>query len=423
MSTPQATAKRVTKTEQRRALWDQLNQRQRSYLLVIFNADQDAEEYNRGAWAAGGRSLPAEQWRWLEYGITTTRFYGANGNGLLQRRLTAAGLRDAGAGSTMAVLEGHGLIITRRSWTALGSTQMELQITKEGRAVVRAAGAGVAPARRRRPDQLGEGHWNMLVSVFAAACRDKTYRGSWSGAWDKLIDLGLVTRDRLYEIALTDAGRDHYELGYQTYIRMYPQVNALQPDGTRIWPQEVDKRLARLRSDYTALKNAWDTAAKEADAELPERQVPSAADSPEAARAAVLRNERIDARDRLRQLAATQLPELVELRDRTAARYLAGAISVLTALLAGEDPVQAMEVIIDETPVPAAPQLKTGVVEVDTSIAAKRAALMGRPGRRRTKTVASTEELQVSYADTIAGWLEQGLLARLLLRRDDQATA
>jgi hypothetical protein len=423
VSTPKATAQRVTKTEQRRALWDRLNQRQRSYLLVIFNADQDAEEYNRGAWAAGGRSLPAEQWRWLEYGITTTRFYGANGHGLLQRRLTAAGLRDAGAGSTMAVLEGHGLIITRRSWTALGSTQMELQITKEGRAVVRAAGAGVAPARRRRPDQLGEGHWSMLVSVFAAACRGETYSGSWSGAWDKLIKLGLVTRDRWYEVALTDAGRDHYELGYQTYIRMYPQVDALQPDGTALWPREVDERLARLRSDYVALKQTWDTVSKEATAELPKRSEVCATNSPEAARAAVLRNDRIDARDRLRQLAATQLPELAELRDRTATRYLSAAISVLTALLVGEDPVQALEVAISEDAAPAVPELKTGVVEVDTSLAAKRAALMGRPVRRRTKVAATTEQPQVSYADTVAHWTKHGYLARLLLRRDDQATA
>lgn len=423
MTTPKATATRVTKTEQRRAMWEQLNQRQRSYLLVIFNADQDAEEYNRGAWAAGGRSLPAEQWRWLEYGITTTRFYGANGHGLLQRRLTAAGLRDAGAGSTMAVLEGHGLIETRRSWTALGSTQMELQITKEGRAVVRAAGAGIAPTRRRRPDQLGEGHWNMLASVFAAACRDETYRGSWSGAWDKLINLGLVTRDRWYKIALTDAGRDHYELGYQTYIRMYPQVDALQPDGTRFWPREVDEHLARLRADYTALKNTWDTVSQEAAAELPERREPSATDSAEAARAAVLRNDRIDARDRLRQLAAAQLPELAELRDRTATRYLNVAIAVLTALLAGEDPVQALEATHDENAAPMVPELKTGVVEVDTGLAAKRAALMGRPTRRRTKAVVPAEDPRVAYADTVAGWVVHGHLARLLLRRDAQATA
>jgi hypothetical protein len=69
------------------------------------------------------------------------------------------------------------------------------------------------------------------------------------------------------------------------------------------------------------------------------------------------------------------------------------------------------------------PELKTGVVEVDTSLAARRAALMGRPVRRRTKAVVTTEDPRVAYADTVAHWIGHGHLARLLLRRDDHATA
>jgi hypothetical protein len=49
-------------------VWDELNPRQRAYLLTIYRLDQEAEARERGAWGAGTRARPAAEWRWLTYG-------------------------------------------------------------------------------------------------------------------------------------------------------------------------------------------------------------------------------------------------------------------------------------------------------------------------------------------------------------------
>jgi hypothetical protein len=48
-----------------RAAWEALNDRQRTYLRVIFGHDQAAER-SRGPYLP---SRPAEEWRWLLYGV------------------------------------------------------------------------------------------------------------------------------------------------------------------------------------------------------------------------------------------------------------------------------------------------------------------------------------------------------------------
>lgn len=50
------------------AAWQGLNARQRAYLAAVFAIDRANEAYERGAWAAGGRRPPADEWCWLDYG-------------------------------------------------------------------------------------------------------------------------------------------------------------------------------------------------------------------------------------------------------------------------------------------------------------------------------------------------------------------
>ncbi len=44
-------------------IWDELNERQQTYLKQIFEIDQDREESERGAWNRGDRPRPADEWR------------------------------------------------------------------------------------------------------------------------------------------------------------------------------------------------------------------------------------------------------------------------------------------------------------------------------------------------------------------------
>lgn len=417
------TAAKPTKAEQRARLWTQLNDRQRSYLLVIYRADQEVEDWARGAWARGGTAGPAAEWRWLEYGITTTRIYGANGHGLLQRRLDALKLRDQGTGSTFAVLREHGLIETRGDFTALGSVAVEIRLTKEGRAVARAGGAdGASSARRRKPEQLGEGHWRMLVTVFTA--RAEGYSGSYSGAWDKLLERDLVERTSCATYRMTSGGHDHYELGWNTYVRMYPGVNAPLPDGTPFWPAEIDQHLALLDRTCRTLQESVTQAQREATEPLPARESPPGPDAPpELVRAAQLQHERIDAADRVRAAAAGQVPELESLRDRATARFLAVAAAVASAVAACQDPSAALTADVDGA-VPGLPEVPVGLPAVDKDLAERRAVLLGHPKRRRKATAPAEPAppgAQLSYARSLVGWLEGGYLGRLMLRRDDVA--
>jgi hypothetical protein len=44
-------------------IWDELNERQQTYLKQIFEIDQDREESERGAWNRGDLPRPADEWR------------------------------------------------------------------------------------------------------------------------------------------------------------------------------------------------------------------------------------------------------------------------------------------------------------------------------------------------------------------------
>ncbi|MCT7969747.1 hypothetical protein NG799_25880 [Laspinema sp. D1] len=44
-------------------IWDELNERQQTYLKQIFEIDQNREESERGAWNRGDRPRPADEWR------------------------------------------------------------------------------------------------------------------------------------------------------------------------------------------------------------------------------------------------------------------------------------------------------------------------------------------------------------------------
>lgn len=117
--------------------WSQLNDRQRSYLTIFYELDQEAENEQRRRWYRSLPREPADTWRWIPYDTKHPRA----GPTVCQQRLDTEGLRDAGSGATLAALCRRGLLRTReiRIDTPPGQPlQTQIRLTSAGRAAARA---------------------------------------------------------------------------------------------------------------------------------------------------------------------------------------------------------------------------------------------------------------------------------------------
>ncbi|MEV4087700.1 hypothetical protein AB0J43_46305 [Nonomuraea fuscirosea] len=246
----------ATAKERALAAWQALNERQQLYLRVIYRADQEAEEYAKGAWTAGGQSRPASEWRWLSYGPVGNS--SLTGTGPLQDRLAAQGVRDQGAGSTLRTLEQAKLIETRQEPAVIAEYLLSLQLTRWGRQVARAGGVDPARARSPKRGMLSQGLWTMLAEVWAADGDGGHPAWHMSMAWERLTGREpqpyVQARQAppgsryAYRMHLTEAGREHYRQWWSEYARCYPEVDAPPPDGPPRWQEQVDQSLAGLRS-------------------------------------------------------------------------------------------------------------------------------------------------------------------------------
>ncbi len=230
--------------------WADLNERQQEYLQAIYETDQEQEADERGMWKRGGTPRPAREWRWMEYGM----FNGVGST--LYTKLYLRQLVDEGTGSTFNALEKRGFIKckythTRRNGEKTFDSFLMLQITKEGRALVRSA-TGAKAYRPGAPGTLKEWHWKALVEAWKArpegVQQENDYYGhiGWN-TWLRLRDYKpgpLVEEYRtggpylahvgysvdIHWIRLTPFGEQFYRDNWQTYNRMYPEVDAPQPE-------------------------------------------------------------------------------------------------------------------------------------------------------------------------------------------------
>ncbi|MEY2249150.1 hypothetical protein AB8A21_40580 [Streptomyces sp. BF23-18] len=118
-----------------------LNERQRTYLEVLFTIDQDNESAQNRRWHAARERQPAEQWRWITYGID----HPAAEATAVQQQLGQQHVLDAGAGATLAALQRRGLIELRRvavDGPAGPLWHTQVRLTRSGRA----AGRSLQPA-------------------------------------------------------------------------------------------------------------------------------------------------------------------------------------------------------------------------------------------------------------------------------------
>ncbi|HEX2314753.1 MAG TPA: hypothetical protein VHJ17_13510 [Thermomonospora sp.] len=454
--------------QEARRLWEALNERQQTYLTVIYNADQAAEADNRGAWTAGARSLPASEWRWIPYGPVGN----ADGaTGYLQDRLTWRGVRDQGAGATLKTLEERGLIATRSHEGLLVDYHLEVRLTDLGRRVCRAGGVDPARARSRKRGMLSEGLWRMLVEVWEADGNDDGGHPVWmhSGAWERLTSRTppLVSlnpapphaRHRAtYRATLTEDGRQHYRDRWADYARAYPAVDAPHPDGDTIWPAEADEALSDLgsRGRWLGQELIAAAAAREQLATLAETvddidlpQAVPTTDLPEGLRSLVRTRDRAAASclraigratdryraaiqretDKYRQVLEEHRASLEEPYRTACIHYALAAVAVVQAVADGRDPVTALAQV-DPTTVTVWPWVPdrptTGLPEVDAALAtAHRQAGGGQPKPRRSRRRAPEPtspslllegQKLLDYGGALEKFVQDGQLARLMLR-------
>lgn len=232
----------ATKAQQ---AWDELNDRQRTYLNTIFDEEQGLEEERRHLGATGRwTKAPARVWR---------RVHLSGQYAPTPRRLKALGVWGQGAGSTLAGLADRGLIELGTDSTTGGRFVL---LTRAGRAAVR-AGLGILPAPRREAWQLSEWLWREMVKV-ARAGEEGLPAEELFGSAHLYLDAGHARRrgnrayltcvrsfvtytprdynGRLYEghtasrtvhhYRFTAEGRAHYTEHVEAYREMYPDIEA-----------------------------------------------------------------------------------------------------------------------------------------------------------------------------------------------------
>jgi hypothetical protein len=215
------------------ALWDDLNERQRTYLQALYECDQASEAERRDLAARGFYDrTPASEWRWQMYGPTEPP-------SPLYRKLYQAGLVDPGTGATWQALERRGLVECR----TIGTVQLlQLQISPLGRKLVRAA-TREQPRPRPPKGQLRERQWAALARLYAAGdegihSEQMRHGFDWTRTLLRLRDykpeplleefhdpvVYIVGRMRL-----TTYGRSYYEQEWARYRELYPNVDAPAP--------------------------------------------------------------------------------------------------------------------------------------------------------------------------------------------------
>jgi len=218
--------------------WQSLNKRQQDYLQAIYLADQEVEAAERSRWSRGGRSRPAEEWRWMLYA-------NLDGHDLpVKRHLALTQLISEGTGSTLEALERRGLIAVRYDIDTYSGRKIltnepipAIQITKAGRALVRKA-LGV-PSGKQIVGTLQEWHWSALAKAYTAGEHGVREEGlgysriGWN-TWLRLRDYQIhgveypLIQER-HGVSITGWGIGYYERTFARYHELYPDVAAPQP--------------------------------------------------------------------------------------------------------------------------------------------------------------------------------------------------
>jgi hypothetical protein len=214
------------------ATWGNLNKRQQTYLRSVYEVDQ-LQEVNIKSLSTSGRwnHTPASEWRWMPYNAA---------NAPLLEKIQGAGYRDEGTGSTFNALERRGLVLCKYETDSWGFQILFVQITKEGRKLVRDA-LGLTAPKAPVVGTLQEWHWRALAKAYATGSKgvgdgggsSRYGRIGWN-TWLRLRDYKIKgTEYPLVEASggmrITGFGIAFYERTYARYCEMFPAVSAPAP--------------------------------------------------------------------------------------------------------------------------------------------------------------------------------------------------
>ncbi|HEY8978245.1 MAG TPA: hypothetical protein VIU15_01530 [Streptomyces sp.] len=256
-------------------LWGKLNARQQTYLTVIYNADQAAEENQKGGVFDWGKRPPASEWRWQTFSLEASPEI--VGRTAIQYALASKDAHDQGAGSTLAALRRRELIEVTNDFvrTMIGLIpRVRVKLTTLGRATARAGLGHIAPKSPPR-GLLSEWLWSNLVRLYRAGPdgrpsesprgtpyeeRAPSYKAlhflEMSRREGRLAETKPVRTGETYEahppgsghilyrteyrVFLTDAGRAHYERHVRCYAELWPDVEAPVPE---VLPEDAHNSL------------------------------------------------------------------------------------------------------------------------------------------------------------------------------------
>ncbi len=216
-------------------VWNSLNPRQQKYLSCIYEADRNAEDYERGKWSSGISSRPASVWRWLSY----------SADSYLRDLLKSEKLIDEGSGSTFEALRERKIIECKHEQGFFGSSLLYVKLTTFGRRVAR---VGLdKPAPKKLPvGTLRDYQWKALVKAYRAGdegLKDvdelEFYGGIGWKVWLRLRNYksGALVQEKKttykgnadweYRIFITDFGKQFIQKNWEKYRDLYPEVEAI----------------------------------------------------------------------------------------------------------------------------------------------------------------------------------------------------
>ncbi|WP_291427105.1 hypothetical protein [Deinococcus sp.] len=233
---------------------DDLNERQRRYLLAAYKTDQAYEEAHKRAFQRGDYDesrRPASDWRAMAFGV----LHGIGGAVPTMLRNECKGDVDEGSGSTWAALERRELLSVKDQEVRYHPGQIlpHITLTPKGRKLARELKGDKAPTKQK--GEVSRSTWKALVAGWIAgeAGLWDERGGDWYGgvSGDTWLMLTRRTKQRAawftdvqrraaegqpasfggfqYGVKITPAGIAKYWDSWEVNRAKYPDIDAPNP--------------------------------------------------------------------------------------------------------------------------------------------------------------------------------------------------
>ena len=222
-----------------------LNERQRAYLLAIFEVDQAVEADIREIPYRPFQQRPkASEWRWQEYSEPVPEIQKPASR--LYEAIKKTAPIDQGTGATFAALADRKLVeVDWREYNVYGQRKPYIRLTTAGRKLAR-SWTGQKAYKAPPAGTLREWHWRALARAYTAG--DEGLEGEFGvyahmgdRTWLRLLEYktGALVEERetsefrdhrqVHRMHIIAAGSRLYETEWNRYHELYPGVEAPEP--------------------------------------------------------------------------------------------------------------------------------------------------------------------------------------------------